>query len=387
MNSYTRQQSGQSPYPQNPVRGDGGQCEPDPDPADQPKDPGGECEKYPVDEPPVLKEPEKCPESDCNCPNPSPTTTSCLDDLIAKQAQEISEADRAKQFKADLEALLQKTKAASADYTQDKYTKLVNEWVRLDAIIVELIRKLVCAVPCWECLIECYVCPLLYEIRYRDQMLYGDGTLYGEVRSLYDLRYWHDRNRDAKKRALDRIKAVLAAWEKPAQTIEKVLADNDKLISDAGKLLATDPSKVVYDVFLRLVPMHLAIAPPASLGKATNIPKKYTQLCKCDEGDPDDCCGPDVGVPTLRQRLIGSQPYLIRPVDYFAVICCLTKERYLPAKDAWSAAESAFESVDAQIKTFQKDVEDKLKALEKSAKAALPADCKALETPPQDSAR
>ena len=37
------------------------------------------------------------------------------------------------------------------------------------------------------------------------------------IYSLYDLRHWHERNRDAKKRVFDRVKSVLAVWEKPAR--------------------------------------------------------------------------------------------------------------------------------------------------------------------------
>ena len=49
MNTYTRQQAGQSSYPPNAVRGDKEQCEPGSDPADQPKDPGSDCAKVPDD--------------------------------------------------------------------------------------------------------------------------------------------------------------------------------------------------------------------------------------------------------------------------------------------------------------------------------------------------
>jgi hypothetical protein len=95
-------------------------------------------------------------------------------------------------------------------------------------------------VPCWWCLIECEICPLLYAIRDTDLKLNGDGTLTDNVHSLRDLRYWQDRNREAKKEVFDRIKQVLAAWEKPAQTIDKILTENAKLIEEIKKILATD---------------------------------------------------------------------------------------------------------------------------------------------------
>jgi hypothetical protein len=386
MTYYTRQQTGSTSNPANPPpRGQTTQCEPSSDPAGQPKDPGGDCQKIPETQPPELKEPEKCPDPPCNCPHGPVTTSTCLDDMIAQQGAALAEADRTKVFKADLEALLAKAKAAKQDYTTDKYGKLIDEWKKQDAQIIDLIRKLVCAVPCWWCVIECHICPLLYEIRYREQKLYGDGTLYTEVHNLYDLRYWRERDRDQKKRMFDRVKNVLAAWEKPAQTIEKALADDAKLIADAGKFLAPDAPKLVYDVFLRLIAMHLAIAPPASVAK-TAIDKQYTQFCECDQGTPDDCCGPDVGVTSIRDRLIGPQPYLVDPNLYFDIICCLVKQRYEPAKSALAKAEAAFQSVDADVKRYQTEIDDRLKSFEKDARGAIPnvVDCCSYEQPPSD---
>src|SRR5215469_2682487 len=137
MNTYTRHtgsfgsSSGQR----------GEQCAPEtPDPAKQPKKPcAEECSKLPEDCPPQLCEPEPCPEPDCDCPPPPKTTSTCLDELIAKQAKEIAEGARATQFKADLEALLAKAKIATADYTHDRYKKLVHDWEQLDCDIAEFI--------------------------------------------------------------------------------------------------------------------------------------------------------------------------------------------------------------------------------------------------------
>jgi hypothetical protein len=294
MAEQPRHYAGQQQYAQHRQRPPENHCPPPGPPADQPKPPSGECQPITPPEPPVLEEPQKCEDPPCNCPTPPPSTPNCLEDLINEQSREITEAERAKLFKAELEALVKKAKLAKEEYTLDKYKELRDAWKKRDAEIVEVIRKLVCAVPCWWCLIECHICPLIYAIRYREQKLWGGGQLIDEVHSLYDLRYWHERNREARKKEFERIKAVLAAWEKPATTIQAVLAETQKILQEAN-FIAPDATKLVYDIFLRAVPLHLAIAPPADSGCVTGIAKEYTDFCLCDEGYPDDCCGPDVG--------------------------------------------------------------------------------------------
>jgi hypothetical protein len=128
-------------------------------------------------------------------------------------------------------------------------------------------------------------------------------------------------------------------------------------------------------VFLRLVPLHLAIAPPATTDETTTkIDKNFTTFCEGDEGTPDNCCGPDVGAWSLRQRLIGPQPYLIDPSDYFKLICCLVKHRYVPAKDALSDAEAKLATVVDQIKRYEARITgDWVKTFETAAKGAIPS--------------
>lgn len=344
-------------------------------PADQPHPPDKECSKPMCDQPPKPYEPPECPKppSYCNCPQPPGETEHCLERLIDEQTKQLTLADTAKDFKAELEALLTKAKAASLEYTATKYDELVEKWLKQDRAIADLIRKVVCVVPCWKCVIECYVCPLLNELRDAEKQLNGDGILHATMHSVYDLRYWHERDKASKERSFQRIKEVLAAWEKPAQTIERILADNGKLLADSEK----DPSKAVYDVFLKLIPMHLAIAPLAGPKTTTGIDKKYTEFCACDVGKPDYCCGPDVGELTLRRRLVGHQPYLVKPDDYFDLICCLVEKRYRPAKDALAEATAGLEKVENDIKRFKAQIENGLKDFEKNAKAKIPSviDC------------
>src|SRR5438105_5893787 len=111
MNDNKRQQTGHA-------------CPPAPrDPADQPYTPGVDtCVDLPTTTPPTLDPPPKCdPDPDCKCPKGPGSDTNCLEKLIADQASEIAKAEKAKTFKADLEALLAKAKTASQDYTRAKY--------------------------------------------------------------------------------------------------------------------------------------------------------------------------------------------------------------------------------------------------------------------------
>jgi hypothetical protein len=324
-----------------------------------------------------LPECEPC-EICCECPGKPPVGITCLDELIAKETKIAAMADRAKAFKADLQALQQKTNAALQDYNHKKYHELLTRWKKLDADLVEFIKKLVCAIPCWWCVVECEICPLLYIVRDLERKLNGTGARYNTVDSLQDLLYWWTRERDARKAKLDRIKAVMSAWEKPAATIDKVLTDNANFIANAGNILAANTATLLWDLFFRVVPLHLAIAPPADVA-TTGIDSKYVNLCPCDEdGDPDDCCGPNVGVLSLRDRLIGPQPYLIKPFQYVDLVCCLATTRYHPAKEAWTDADSEVSKITDIITRVSGDITAKTASLAADAKARLsgPIDCR-----------
>ena len=366
---------------------------PDVDPADQPKPPVGsdKCDPIPPTKPPDWKKPEKCKiDYYCNCPEPPSSDPNCLEIMISDKASKLAAAEKDKAFKADLEVLLTKANAAKGEYTRDKYEKLGKQWAEQDEQICELIRKLVCALPCWRCVIECYVCPIINRMVEAEARLKWDPKNYPEAFNHYDLLQWHTRDKAVKETRFNRIKSVLVAWEKPAQSIEKNLTDNAKLIADANKALGTESSKVAFDVFMKLVPMHLAIAPPEGNKKKweTCIDKKYTDFCKCDMDCPDDCCGPDVGEWSVRQRLVGPQAYLIDPDQYLPLICCLVDKRYGPAQKELTDAEGKVLTVEADIKRDKDLVDNGLKNFDKEAKAAIPTDVlccdDVLDKPTQD---
>lgn len=368
-------------------------CPPAPvDPAPQPKPPGNgsTCQPIPPSTPPTLEPPAKCPpDPDCKCPPKPGSDPNCLENLIAKQANDIAIAEKAAKFKELLEGILKLAKTASTKYTRTAYDDLIKQWVEQDAIIADLIRQLVCHVPCWRCVIECYICPLLNELRYAEQWLYDDGKLYADVHDLYDLQYWHTRDKQAKERRYLRIQNVLTAWTKDPlnDAIAKILKANKADTDAVRNSMGTEPGKAVYDLFLKVIPRHLAIAPPAGSAWTTKIDKVYTEFCDCDKPDPDDCCGPDVGLTrwSLRQRLIGPQPYLIDPNDYFAVICCLVEKRYSPAKDALAKAEADLQTVTNQITRFTAQLDNGIKNFESDAKGVLPGAIDCCDFEPADS--
>jgi len=390
MTDYTRKPSGHD-------------CDPPEYPADQPNPPGGKCEPLPSPTPPTLEPPRKCddPPRHCNCPHPPGNNSNCLEKLIDEQTQQMAVGDKATALKKELTDLLTKAMDSSKDYTRENYDNAVKRWVEEDERIVRLLDRLKCEVPCWECIFECYVCPLLYELRYAEQWLYGDGTLYTDVHNLYDLRYWHERDLDTKDRTLKRIKSVLNVWMgKPGKKINETLDANLALIKALeAKSFVTETSKILFDLLLKLVPRHLAIAPPKGSNWSTNISKEFTDFCLCDQGKPDVCCGPDTGELSLRQRVMGAPlPYLIDPKDYYTVVCCLVEQRWWSAEKAVAEARAAYQKRDAEITRRKTQLEtvigspDKPGTFEKDALGAMPAvidcrDCEPRDNHPNQSQR
>ena len=335
----------------------------------------------------------------------------------------VKKAERAKVFADELTEIQNKVKSAQADYTQARFKDLRKTWKEQDGVIVELIRKLVCAVDCWECLLECRLCRQLVEIRRLEDQLNGPprddvkgtGPLTQEVYSLFDQKAWHERNVAQMEAWMKRITDVMAAWEKPSGTLGEVLEKNGNLIKESQNLIASDSAKVVYDVFMTLIPRHLAIQPRgpglASEWKS-GIDPRYIRICECpqtpapkpgeggaanqdagqqpckddgdevecqcDDGMPDDCCGPDVGILSLRQRLIGPLPYIVDPAIFPAMICCITTNRLSPASDQLAAAQANLAASIAKIELVKKQIEEKKSGIVANFREALPnpIDCR-----------
>lgn len=357
--------------------------------ADQPKgttpcapQPGDKkkCDELPeAPKAPELPPPKECPQP-CDCPSPpGGPPNECFEKLIADQSKLVTQADRAKALVEELTAIQAKVASAKTEYTQARYKGLKRLWEDQDKLIADFTDKIKCTVDCWECLLECRLCPQLTEIRQLEDRLNGSGELTDKVYSLRDLQFWHQRNVEQMQARVDRIKGVLAAWEKPSATLGDALDSNGKLIADLPALLAADPAKAIYDTFMTLLPRHWAIGPRDVTSKiiTSKIKESFIKICKCDEGTPDDCCGPDVGVVTLRERLLKPLPYIVDPVNFPEIICCLLTERLAPASDQLAAAQAGLAATTSEIDQTKKLIEDKTGALEATFKAELgnPIEC------------
>jgi hypothetical protein len=294
----------------------------------------------------------------CNCPSTPPTSETCFDTLIAQETVELKKAELAKSFKAELEDRLKKATAAKQGYSRAKYDEFGKRWDAADKEIVNAIHIVTCNLDCWWCLIDCEFCSLIHVIRELQKQLDGDGTPMKDIHSLRDLQYWHQRNRDARAAQFDRFKKVLDAWNNPAATIDQALQANDKVIKSIRTL---EPAEAMLQVLTKVIPLHLAIAPR---DKASEIPSKYIDLCCGDRGDPDNCCGVDVGVLSVRiQELVGPQAYIVDPDNYMHILCCLVEKRYLPAKQQLATAESDLAAINDEITRKQADLERRKKSI------------------------
>jgi hypothetical protein len=355
--------------------GDDG-CGPVSDPADQPHSPNDECHKPEWPHHPPSPDPSLClPE--CCCPFPTyPPKPNCLERMIGRQDYSAAEATELGEATKLLRELLDRAKASEKEYTLKRYMELVKKWKDVDRDIAEVVRRLVCTIPCWWCLIECHICPLLYAIRYREDRLRGQGLdrwrTYEQVYSLYDEQYWFQQDVRRKQIEVERITQVLQAWETPSKTIGDAIDTNAAAILKAPNPNTADYIRFLYDVFFQIVPSHLAIAPPADSGVVTCISKKYTVFCDCDDHDQVNCCGPNLGEPTVRERLVKAQPYLVRPDQILPLLCCIAEKRFMPASHALAAAKASLKRVTDEVTGYEQEITNRLSSLPDDARAALP---------------
>jgi hypothetical protein len=345
--------------------------------AEQPHTEQKDCEdtsKAPVENPPAdagdcvlpvgpcWEEEKTKTKCKCKCPPPTTTKSSCLQDLINTQQMTITRAETAEAYKKELEAFVAKIAAAEKDYTSDKYKNYKEQWAAQSKKISGLLSVLDCNIGCWDCFVICEICSLVTHIIDEKKRLYGDYSVYAKAHSLRDLKHWWETEKLKVEDELQRILAVLTAWEKPADTIKKTLDDNGKLIDVIKDGLTKDQSKAIFALLFKLIPSHLAIAPrvrgndgkftlDATAEDADSIAKFQKWLLSCcgDVEATDAACGPDIGQMSIRNSLTGPLPFITAPAELSLIICCVVQGPYTCAKTKLAHATAEVSKVDAQI--------------------------------------
>ena len=347
------------------------QEEPCPPPGEDPCGDDYGCDPLPTGpEPPTLKLPETC-KFRCECPgNPKAPEPPCFDELIACQSSLVDQGQRATQVVEDLKRMREDANKAKETYNRETYEVLKRTWEQQDKEVVAAIKAVTCNIPCWWCVIDCHVCQELYRIRWIEERLEGPvGKPVADINSLRALELWHQRNVAAKQLRFDYIDKALKAWSNPAKTIKEALDANQQIIT------STDPTDRLLKVFFELIPRHLAIAPrPLN----SQIEDKYIRLCTmCDEHEPDDCCGPDVALPSARQLLTEPQAYIVDPDEFFDLLCCIATQRFGPAKLQLEQAKADRDKVSAEVKSLEAELDQRKKDPLAKVRGNIPAqvDC------------
>lgn len=289
-------------------------------------------------------------------------TNESIETEIDKISGQLAVAERLKEYKATLEALLQKTKSAMEDYPATKYADLLKRWQDQDRGLKDLLAKLQCSIPNWNDLLRQGVAPLFADIAALKAELRmapegeehtgtGDG-LYAR-RERQELRLAHRQARYEKARV------YLAAWEKPGPTLEKILNENDKLAADIKKAMGQpEAPALLYDMFFKLLPLHYLIAPAEARPTRVNA-KEFVIRCAGAQAWKD------------LKEMLGPQPMLIEPAEYLNHIVEGPLKEYNAAKTSLAEAAGDLQKTQDEIKRAEKALEEKRKSLEKAARAAL----------------
>lgn len=351
----------------------------------------------------------------------------CIVDAIAKEVETINRAKSAEKAKKELEAIQKSAEAAIKDYTTEAHRSFVLMWEDQDKDIKKLLNKVGC-MPNWKCVIECYICPLLNELYFVEQELNGDPLNYCHycepknvpdtcpekktkceqyqsylkddpnyrpfskelAKNHYDLFHWLERDLTQKTRMHELVSDVLQAWKDPNKRLKDLLKANSELIKKCNDEWCSRTTHIVYDIFVQLLPLHFAIRPrdknnndwPGGL-KPTVIPTEfydlYKHLCCCNKGQPIDCCNVNVGEPSIRDRLIGPQPYIVDPNEYYELICCVTQHRYLKAQEAMAKAQAALDAQKKRIEDLKKFVSKDAETVAKIAYELIPLEVNACD--------
>lgn len=285
-----------------------------------------------------------------------------IDKEIDKISDELAAAERRREYKATLEALLQKAKSAMEAYP-GKYPELLQRWQDQDRSLKDLLAKIQCSIPKWEDLLRRSVAPLLKDIAdLKDELgAAPEGAEPGECppEGLYARRERQQLRLAILQARGEKARLKLAAWDKPAAALEKILAENDKLAADFRKTIGLpEAPALLFDVFFKLLPMHYLVAPTEA--KSTRLNAEEIVVRIADERAWTDLT-----------ELLGPQPTLIEPGKYLDHIVADPFNEYNATKTRLADAAGELQHTQDEIKRAEKALDERRKSLGKAARQAL----------------
>ena len=383
-------------------------------------------------------------------------------EYINDQERAINLGESAKKAKEELVGFRAKAAKAASEYTQKKYTELNKSWELQNKQLEELLLNVHCQVHNWKSIIECYVCPLVTELYLTELDLHEDPIDYCECLSdvaeqetcadydhkceeyaewrnetgastqlswqdvslnHYSLRHWLERDLWKKEQRFQRIKDILTAWENPAKLIESVLAENAKAIKELRERFCVEKNQVVFDLFMKVLPLHSAIGPrdlglnkrPSDCSQHSPIDEilaAFDSFCCCSESSKkgsqsstsqqsaqskkeseckcscmhkckykskcDECegceyvLGINMNTPTILERVVGVYPSLVEPDMIFETICDFATNYYVKRQQEASDAKAKYDAKLAEISRLEDRFKNGVKDFYKNAKLLIP---------------
>lgn len=274
--------------------------------------------------------------------------------LMNQISKDIAVGAVRKEQMAELGKLESNLRSAADQYDARKYDELVERWREQDGRIADLLAK-------WRGQKEPLngieqVRKLYDDIAALEKQMEDDPPLADDGKGLNTRRALQQLKRDVSYRKCERAREQLSAWDKPAQTLDKVLADNDKAIAEANKIIdRTDVPTLAFDLYFKLIPVHLHIKPE----------DEYTQVEL--DGDESDLLEVD---GSLDYALPKPLPSLIRPADYPARYM-REVETLAAATSELAAATGALAAIDAASARTTSQIVEQRNNLDKAARAIL----------------
>lgn len=281
------------------------------------------------------------------------------DSVLDGFSSELAKAAVLKTYQAELDGLLQKARGTAQAYDQQKHDELLMRWTEQDDKIADLINRL-CAVGTWTDDFAEKVGPVYLGLKALQKELDDWPISMPDAAKCSRLNCaLHQAWRDARQREYAEQKKVLPVWAQLVASLEKTLDDNDKLIVEAYKTAsAANPVQqkaLPADLFTRLVPQHLAIAPAA---------RNVKPLSQYDAALAD--------IESAIDAALAPQPALIAPADYGNRWNEKVSE-VKPALDALAEAEGALKKVADGVERRGRQLDEGIKSAPVDAKRALQA--------------